>query len=51
MNTEEKSEEIMDIDYLGSAEFDITEGIKDLICNIKLIKKDVDIIKKHLELT
>jgi len=40
----------MEIDYLGSAEFDLTEAIKDLIYNIKSIKKDVDIIKKHLNL-
>jgi len=42
--------ENFEIDYLGSAEFYITEGIKDLVSNIKSIKKDVDIIKKHLKL-
>lgn len=41
---------LKEIDYLGSAEFDITEGIKDLVWNIKSIKKDVDKIKKHLNL-
>lgn len=39
-----------EIDYLGSAEFDITEGIRDLISNIKSIKKDVDMIKEQLKL-
>ena len=37
-----------DIDILGSVEFDLSEGIKDLIWNIKLIKKDVDEIKAQL---
>lgn len=45
-----ESREIIEIDYLGSAEFDITEGIRDLVANIKLIKKDVDEIKIHLNL-
>jgi len=40
----------MKIDYLGSVEFDLTEAIKDLLYNIKSIKEDVDIIKKHLNL-
>lgn len=40
----------IEIDYLGSAEFDITEGIKDLVSNIKSIKNDVDMIKKQLNL-
>lgn len=40
----------VEIDYLGSAEFDITEGIKDLVSNIKSIKNDVDMIKKQLNL-
>ena len=40
----------MEIDYLGSVEFDLTEAIKDLIYNIKSIKKEVDIIKKELNL-
>ena len=46
MNTEETIE----IDYLSSAEFDITEGIKDLVANIKLIKQDVDKIKHELKI-
>lgn len=41
----------LDIDILGSIEFDLSEAIKDLIANIKLIRKDVDGIKKHLHLT
>ncbi len=40
----------IEIDYLGSAEFDISEGLKDLVANIKLIKKDVDRIKEYLNL-
>lgn len=43
--------EKIEIDYLGSAEFDISEGIKDLVANIKLIKKDVDRIKEYLNLS
>lgn len=42
--------EKIEIDYLGSAEFDLTEAIKDLVYSIKSIKKDVDIIKTHLHL-
>lgn len=34
------------IDILGSIEFDLTEAIKDLIWNIKLIKQEVEEIKK-----
>lgn len=45
-----EKEDSIEIDYLGSAEFDITEGIKDLVSNIKLIKKDVDMIKNQLNL-
>lgn len=33
---------------LDSIEFDLTEGIEDLILHIKAIKNDVDSIKKHL---
>lgn len=44
-----KGEEI-DTDILSSVEFDLSEAIKDLIWNIKTIKKDVDIIKEHLKL-
>lgn len=39
-----------DVDILGSIEFDLSESIKDLIWNIKIIKNDVDNIKKRLEL-
>lgn len=41
----------MKIDTLGSVEFDLTEAIKDLIYNIKSLKNDVEMIKKHLDLT
>lgn len=40
----------MDIDILGSVEFDLTEAIKDLIYNIKSIKEDVDKIKDELKI-
>lgn len=50
MEKQKEGESIIDVDYLGSAEFDITEGIKDLVANIKTIKKDVDVIKNHLNL-
>jgi len=45
-----KKEDFLDVDILGSIEFDLTEAIKDLIYNIKSIKEDVDIIKKQLNL-
>lgn len=35
---------------LDSIEFDLTESIEDLIYQIKIIKNDVDLIKKHLNL-
>lgn len=41
----------MKIDTLGSIEFDLTEAIKDLIYSIKTIKKYVEVIKVHLNLT
>lgn len=44
----QEEKEVFEIDYLGSAEFDITEGIKDLVANIKSIKNDVDLIKEYL---
>lgn len=50
MEKQKVTKEITEIDYLGSAEFDITEGIKDLVSNIKSIKNDVDKIKEHLNL-
>ncbi len=40
----------MDIDILGSVEFDLTEAIKDLIFNIKSIKQDMDMVKEYLNL-
>lgn len=46
MNQEEKPA-LKDIDILGSIEFDLTEAIKDLIYNIKTIKKDVENLKLH----
>ena len=36
MENEQEDLKSFEIDYLGSAEFDITEGIKDLVSNIKL---------------
>lgn len=50
MDNEKEGNKIIEIDYLGSAEFDITEGIKDLVSNIKMIKNDVDRIKEYLNL-
>ena len=47
---EEKELTFKEIDILGSVEFDLSEGLKDLIWNIKLIKQDVDYIKEHLKL-
>lgn len=47
MNKKQKLLETVDI--LGSIEFDLTEAIKDLIYNIKLIKKDVECLKKEKE--
>lgn len=38
-----------DVDILGSIEFDLTEAIKDLIYNIKILKQDMDKIKKQLK--
>jgi len=45
-----KKNEKFEIDILGSAEFDLTEAIKDLIHGIKSIKNDVDKIKKQINL-
>lgn len=50
MNKQKECEALADVDILGSVEFDLSEGIKDLIWNIKLIKNDVDVIKEHLNL-
>ena len=41
----QEEEENIEIDCLGSAEFDLTEAIKDLVYCIKSIRKDVDKIK------
>lgn len=49
MKEQNKNEDFIDTDILGSIEFDLTEAIKDLIWNIKSIKRDVDIIKKGLK--
>lgn len=38
-----------DIDILGSVEFDLSEAIKDLIYNIKMIKGDVEALKKQIK--
>ena len=42
----QEEEKHIEIDYLGSAEFDITEGLKDLVANIKSIKNDVDMFNQ-----
>lgn len=44
------SQEQEPIDILGSIEFDLSEAIKDLIYNIKKIKKDVDLIKEQISI-
>lgn len=49
MNEQKKTKENIDVDILGSIEFDLTEAIKDLIWNIKSIKQDVDSIRESLE--
>ena len=38
----------MDIDILGSVEFDLTEAIKDLISQIKFNRQEIEEIKKRL---
>lgn len=43
-----KKEKLIEIDILGSIEFDLTEAIKDLIFSIKDIKNEVEEIKKRL---
>ena len=50
MNESKDSKKNLDVDILGSIEFDLSESIKDLIANIKFIKNDVDNIKKCLKL-
>lgn len=39
-----------DIDVLASIGSDICESVRDLIYNIKEIKNDVNLIKKHINL-
>lgn len=46
---EDEWNESLEIDYIGSAEFDLTEAIKCLVYSIKLIKIDVDKIKEQLK--
>lgn len=49
LNKEEKEElTFEDIDILASIGSDICESVRDLIYNIKEIKKDVENIKAHL---
>lgn len=43
-------EEKIEVDILGSVEFDLTESIRDLIYNIKSIKKDVDEVKNEISI-
>lgn len=50
MNKREDKDISTNIDILGSVEFDLTEAIKDLIYNIKLIKHDVEMVKQHVNL-
>lgn len=38
----------MNIDVLGSVEFDLTEAIKDLISQIKFNRQEIEEIKKQL---
>lgn len=52
MCKEDKKED-KPLDYnsvFASIEFDLSESIKDLMWNIRQIKKDVDDIKTHLNL-
>jgi len=37
----------IEIDVLGSIEFDLTEAIKDLFYHIKSIKSEIEAIKKE----
>ena len=50
MDEQNTNENVIDVDILGSIEFDLTESIKDLIYNIKTIKEEVKTIKTHLHL-
>lgn len=40
-----------DIDILGSIGSDLCEAVRDLIYNIKAIKKDVDVIKEQINIS
>lgn len=50
MNEEKEKLTFNDIDILESVGSDLCESIRDLIYNIKEIRKDVDNIKEHLHL-
>lgn len=50
MNEEEKDLTFDEIDILESIGSDLCESIRDLIYNIKIIKNDVDLIKRQLNL-
>lgn len=45
----DNKEQAIDVDILGSIEFDLTEAIKDLFYNIRLIKDDVESLKKEIK--
>ena len=51
MTNQKINQKTLDIDILGSIEFDLTEAIKDLFYNIKLIKNDIEIVRKEINLT
>lgn len=38
-----------DIDIIGSIEFDLSESLKDLIYQIKSIRKDVNLLKTQIK--
>jgi len=50
MNEEEETLTFDDIDILESVGSDLCESIRDLIYNIKEIRKDVDNIREYLHL-
>lgn len=52
MNEQEEKETLTfdDIDILESVGSDLCESIRDLIYNIKIIKKDVNNIKTYLQM-
>ena len=51
MKKQKESRHTIEVDILGSIEFDLTEAIKDLIYNIKSIKKEVEAIKSSNQST